>query len=258
MDKILVIIPLNDYNDQIKSYLEDAIKSVPDEVDIVLSVKHGLKPTPDVKHAFTIREEQSDASDFPTLVNNAVDDNYKWFSILEFDDEYAPTWFKNVNTYINFKPDVSVFLPLCDLVDFNKKEFVSYGNEAVWASSFSTELGYIDLDSLQNFFEYYLTGSIFNTADWKEIGGLKTNIPVYFWYEFLLRATNKGEKVFVIPKIGYVHYLGRSGSLLEQYKNTVNADEANYWMSVAKKEYFFVHQRDVKPYVKNSESTQED
>ena len=181
----------------------------------------------------------NDASDFQTLVNNAVNDDYKWFSILEYDDEYTPIWFQNVRKYIEFKPSTSIFLPLEDLVDFNKKEYVGFGNEAPWASSFSNDLGYIDLDCLQNFFEFYLTGSVFNTSDWKEVGGLKPNVDLYFWYELLLRWTNKGKTVFVIPKVGYVHYLGRKDSMLETYRKTISEEEAKRLLNVAKKEYFF-------------------
>ena len=46
-----------------------------------------------------------------------------------------------------------------------------------------------------------MTGSIFNTADWKEVGGLKPQIKLTFWYEWMLRLTNKGKDIFVIPKI---------------------------------------------------------
>ena len=101
------------------------------------------------------------------------------------------------------------------------------------------DLGYIDLDCLQNFFEFYLTGSVFNTSDWKEVGGLKPNVDLYFWYELLLRWTNKGKTVFVIPKVGYVHYLGRKDSMLETYRKTISEEEAKRLLNVAKKEYFF-------------------
>ena len=252
MSDILVIIPLHKFDDDVKPLLNDAVNSVPAEIDIVVSASNAIVKdvTEALKDKKNVKVSGNDATDFPTLVNSAVSDDYKWFSILEYDDEYTPIWFNNVKTYIEFKPETSVFLPLEDLVDFNTKEYAGIGNEAPWASSFSNEIGVIDLDCLQNFFEFYLTGSVFNTADWKELGGLKTNIPVYFWYEFLLRLTNKGKGVFVIPKVGYAHYLGRKDSLLEIYRATISDEEARYWMNVAKKEYFFIKQREVAPYSK--------
>lgn len=252
MSNILVIIPLHKFDDDVKPLLNDAVNSVPADIDVVVSASNAIVKdvTEALKDKKNVKVSGNDATDFPTLVNSAVNDDYKWFSILEYDDEYTPIWFSNVKTYIEFKPETSVFLPLEDLVDFNTKEYAGIGNEAPWASSFSNEIGVIDLDCLQNFFEFYLTGGVFNTADWKELGGLKTNIPVYFWYEFLLRLTNKGKGVFVIPKVGYAHYLGRKDSLLENYRATISDEEARYWMNVAKKEYFFIKQREVAPYSK--------
>lgn len=251
-NKLLIIIPLHHFNDDVKPLLENAIKSVPSNIDIALSIPKSIKD--DVEKGMTfsknvkIVSNENNSTAFSDLVNAAVDENYNWFSILEFDDEYTPIWFDNVDKYIDYKSDYSVFIPLEDLVDYKKNEYLGIGNVAPWASSFSNEIGVIDLDCLQNYFEFYLTGAVFNTKDWKEIGGLKNNIPIYFWYEFVLRAANKGKKIFVIPKVGYTHYVGREGSLLEIYKNSIGEKEAKYWMSVAKKEYFFVEQREVKPY----------
>ena len=96
---------------------------------------------------------------------------------------------------------------------------------------------------MQNFFDFYLTGGVFNTDDWSEIGGLKESMKITFWYEFLLRATDKGKKVYVIPKVGYNHYLGRKDSLLDIYQNTINLDESKWWFDLARKEYHFKEDR---------------
>jgi hypothetical protein len=130
-----------------------------------------------------------------------------------------------------------------DITDFNDGKYIGFGNAEVYASSFSNEIGYLDNDCLQNYFDFYLTGSIFNTADWKEVGGLKPSIKITFWYEWLLRATNKGKKVFVIPKVGYNHSLGRKGSLVEVYKETVDPVESQWWFDLAKRESLFKEDR---------------
>ena len=90
-----------------------------------------------------------------------------------------------------------------------------------------------------DYFDFYLTGGIFNTKAWNEVGGLKESIKVTFWYEFMLRAAHKGEKFYVVPKIGYSHVLGRDGSLLMNYRKTVDTKEAEFWFKLAKKESFF-------------------
>ena len=132
MNDILVIIPLHKFDDEVKSLLNDAVNSVPNDIDIVISTQKDI--TEKIAECFkenpNVKAIGNDASDFQTLVNNAVNDDYKWFSILEYDDEYTPIWFQNVRKYIEFKPSTSIFLPLEDLVDFNKKEYVGFGNEA--------------------------------------------------------------------------------------------------------------------------------
>jgi hypothetical protein len=136
-------------------------------------------------------------------------------------------------------PDTSVFMCLEDITDFNNGKYIGFGNAEAYASAFSNELGFIDYDCLQNYFDFYLTGSVFNIKDWIEVGGLKTNIKLTFWYEWLLRATNKNKKVFVIPKVGYNHSLGREGSLVNIYRKNMSQDEIQWHFDLAKREHFF-------------------
>jgi hypothetical protein len=254
MKDLVVIIPLHEYNNDVEALLSKAVESVPKELEIRISCKNGLSA--DIKKAYKkhnnvviYESEEADApSDFCNLVNQAVGDSV-WFSILEYDDEFSPIWFDNFKKYVDFYSDISVFLPLEDLIDASDNKFIGIGNEAPWASSFSNEIGFIDLDCLQNFFDFYLTGSIFNTADWEEVGGLKPSIKLTFWYEWLLRATYKGKKIYVIPKVGYIHKLGRPGSIIEVYKNTVNEKESNFWVNVARKDYFYKNQREESKYI---------
>lgn len=254
MKDLVVIIPLHEYNNDVEALLSKAVESVPKELEIRISCKNGLSA--DIKKAYKKHnnvviyesEEANAPSDFCNLVNQAVGDSV-WFSILEYDDEFSPIWFDNFKKYVDFYSDISVFLPLEDLIDASDNKFIGIGNEAPWASSFSNEIGFIDLDCLQNFFDFYLTGSIFNTADWEEVGGLKPSIKLTFWYEWLLRATYKGKKIYVIPKVGYIHKLGRPGSIIEGYKNTVDEKESNFWVNVARKDYFYKNQREESKYI---------
>src|SRR5574343_456546 len=110
-------------------------------------------------------------------------------------------WFPNFEPFIKDKPEVFIFLPLTYIIDLNENKFVMFANEAAWASSFSEEIGYVDFQSLENFFNFNLTGAVFNLDDFKSIGGLKTNIKLTFWYELLLRATYMEKLVYVITKV---------------------------------------------------------
>ena len=239
MKDLVVIIPIHEVGGNLE-LLKRAVASVPEDVKIVLST---VKDVREQEFDGIEREVEflfSESCNFCDLVNFAVDNiSEKWFSILEFDDEYTSIWLDNVKKYIEYKPDTSVFMVLEDIVDFKDGKYISFGNEAPLAAAFSNELGYIDNESLQNYFNFYMTGSVFNTDDWKAVGGLKPPMKVTFWYEWLLRTTNKGNKVYVIPKVGYTHRLNRGGSITETYKNTLSPDEIDGWFEIAKREYFF-------------------
>lgn len=244
MENLVVVIPVHEFNDEVGKLLTNAINSVQENIEVRVSCKKGLenKIKKYLKDWSDIKIITSDKSDFASLVNNGIK-NSKYFSILEYDDEYTPIWFDNVEKYIDAMPDVSVFIPLTDIVDFETKKFSGCGNEAPWASAFSNNIGFIDNDCLQNFFDFYMTGSVFNTDDWNEVGGLKPSIKLTFWYEYMLRATNKDQKILVVPKVGYNHYMGRKDSLTENYRNNMSKEEQEFWFKLAKKEYFFKEDR---------------
>lgn len=238
---IVVIIPMHEFGKENIELLNKAVESVPNDINVLLSIPKETdgRKLKGISDRLGVIQE-SEGSSFAELVNAAVDTiEERWFSILEFDDTYTPIWFDNVKKYMEFMPEISVFMPLEDITDFNNNSYINFGNAEGWASSFSNEMGYIDNDCLQNYFDFYLTGSIFNTADWKEVGGLKPLIKVSFWYEWLLRMTNKGKKVYVIPKVGYNHKLGRKGSLVDIYRETMSQDETQFYFDLAKREYFY-------------------
>ena len=250
MKELVVIIPMNEFGKENIELVNKAIESVPDGISVFLSVPKGTSEAKikNIPSTVTRIVSEDDGTTFADLVNNGVNalaknPNFKWFSILEFDDTYTPIWLPNVKKYVDFMPDMSVFMFLEDITDFDNGKYIGFGNEAAWASSFSNEIGYIDHDCLQNYFDFYLTGSIFNIADWQEVGGLKPSIKITFWYEWLLRATNKNKKVFVIPKVGYNHTLGRKGSLTETYKETIDKEETQWWFDLAKREFFYKEDR---------------
>ena len=70
-----------------------------------------------------------------------------------------------------------------------------------------------------------------------------------FVYEFLLRMTYNSVKIMTIPRIGYKHSNLRDGSLFWDYKfgdMKLSEQEVKFWVSTAKKEYFFVDDRNIK------------
>jgi hypothetical protein len=61
--------------------------------------------------------------------------------------------------------------------------------------------------------------------------------------------TYNSVKIMTIPKIGYKHINMRPESIfwdLKFGKNVMSEDETKFWISTAKKEYFFVDDRNIK------------
>ena len=83
----------------------------------------------------------------------------------------------------------------------------------------------------------------------EDFGGFKSSVKLTFVYEFFLRMTYNSAKIMTIPKIGYKHTNLRENSIFWDYKNGDNKlseDEVKFWISSAKKEYFFVNDRNIK------------
>ena len=250
MKNLTVIIPVFELNDDKTQLLTKAINSVDDSKIIIVGSKVdidkvvGLGP---MKGDITTLVNDSDNTSYAYQVNLAVDKiNTDYFSVLEYDDEFTANWFKNVQIYLDTDVDNTfAFLALTEVVDV---EFgpIGYANEAVWASSFSDEIGCYDIQSLEDYLDFNTSGGVFKTSDFKNLGMLKASMKLSFWYEFLLRALYKGKRIYVIPKVGYIHTVGRDNSLTSLYMNNMEEKEANWWIDLAKKEYFFPQDRNKK------------
>ena len=186
---------------------------------------------------------------FSSQVNLGIEkSNTKWISILEFDDEFAKIWFKNVKSYIEVYPEVDAFLPIVVDVD-SKMVFAGFTNEATFAANFSQEMGYLTNETLLNYQNFQTSGMVFKKLIVEDFGGFKPSFKLTFPYEFLLRMTYNSAKIMTIPKIGYKHMNLREGSLFWEYKNgenKVGESEVQFWVSSAKKEYFFSTDRNIK------------
>jgi hypothetical protein len=90
---------------------------------------------------------------------------------------------------------------------------------------------------------------VFKKSLIEDFGGFKASVKLTFVYEFLLRLTYNSAKIMTIPKIGYKHTNLREGSIFWEYKNGENRldeNEIKFWVSSAKKEYFFTEDRNIK------------
>lgn len=192
----------------------------------------------DIKYKYIIND--SGKYDYCSQINFGVKSvDTEFFSILEYDDYYTKKWFNMFNTYYATNENVSVFLPINVIHNANTNEY-EFVNDIVWSNSFANELGFIDFDCLQASASFNLTGGIFKTSDWL---GYKPSILAAFNYEYLLRATNKGQKIFVVPKEGYHHEIFRENSLSDYYYNNISEDDNVKWFELAKREYAFDEDR---------------
>lgn len=244
---ITVLIPVHEWDASVQELITNAVGSVPEGVNISAVIPETLSRK--VSSTFkalginTIKSE-GDNNSFQHLINEGVKAvQTDWFSILEFDDVYTPIMFDEFIKYQAYNPNYNVYLPLNDLYGFNEaleKDYIGNGNECIWSAGYADTLGVITNKETESGFNYYLTGGVFRTPHWLS---LKESIKLTFWYEYILRMTKAGNNIFVFPKVGYIHNLGRKGSLFNIYKDTIGPDESKFWFHTAKKESHYSYDR---------------
>jgi hypothetical protein len=253
MENITVIIPIHKLNEKDIELTKKAIQSVLNQTEkiykiCVVYVEDEIKEVLKEFNTINFLKNDTNNTDFCSQVNFGVSNcETEWFSVLEFDDEFSDKFFKNVSDYFKSYTDVSMFLPIVVESTIDNK-VIKFTNEAAWAKSFvgDSELGIIEHSSLLQFPDFSLSGAIIKKSDYIEVGMLKNNIKISFIHEFLLRFTNNTKRMMVIPKIGYLHRVGRENSLLDNYKKEgMTQDEVKYWLGLASKEFYFKKQREV-------------
>ena len=257
MEKITIIVPIHEYNDTVAEYLKKALESVtllknneyvtmsfvgPKEV--LSNVKKLVKSA---KFKIESNYYENENTEFFTQINTAVKFCLtKYFSILEFDDTFYDYWFSEFEKYVNDGNDASVYMPIVELYD-TEGNFGGFANEIAWATSFSAEeIGYLDLECLKSFVDFNVTGSIINTEDFISVGGLKPSLKIAAWYEFLMRVANNKKDIYVIPKAGYRHLVGRDNSYMKLSGEKIALDEGQWLIKKAQEEYEYNEEREIK------------
>ncbi len=260
MSNVTVILPLHEFGEETKNYLELAINSVVNQVDaytkLLIVYAHraeegGLLDFLAEKNfgAKVTAIKNEGKTDFCSQINfGAKNTTTAYISILEYDDEFAINYFRNVEKHIAALPDVSLFLPITIDVDDKTKQPLQLVNQNIWSNGYVGEngtLGYLNVRSLNEFSFYTLGGAVFNKQEFLAMGGLKSNIILAFTYEFILRFLNNGNKIYTIPKYGYKHVINRDGSLFMGYGASLSQDERRFWFETAKKESHFFTDREI-------------
>ena len=123
MKDLTVIVPVHEYNNEVEQLLKRAVDSFY-ETDkdndseilfigskkVIAKIKEIYSKSPRTKFV------ENEKTDFSHQINVAVEQCKKYFSILEFDDIYTPNWFKNVKEYSKESEDISIYLPLTEII----------------------------------------------------------------------------------------------------------------------------------------------
>jgi len=199
---------------------------------------------------------------FNEASNYAATNNYKWFSVIEHDDVVDINWYGVFNTYAEEKTEVDIFLPITKEISNGTK--VGFINEFCWYEPIGAEVaGVTDLQILLRFNCLNLTCGVIKTDSVKKYSEnkdglfypLKESMKISAMYEFFLRSVYNDFKIFTIPRAGYEHRINRTFDIVDNFssklqpdltskpveKGGINRDE--FWMELAKKEYFFDHDR---------------
>lgn len=261
--ELSVIIPVHEFNETVEKYLKTALESVKNQEEtnntfpevVVVAASELVKGSLDelvskLELPFTIQVilNTLGSTSFQGQVNFGVSKiTTKYFTILEFDDEFSVKFLKNYKIYTTAYPNVDLFMPIIVEVDENNRA-LKLTNEPVWSKQFVGEngvIGYLNVRVLSQYTDFKISGSIFKTDEYKNNGMLKTKIDLTFNYEFLLRYVNMGSKIFVIPKTIYKHVVTRPNSLFGKYATTMTLKERKFWFETAKRESNFNTDRDI-------------
>lgn len=255
MKNTTIILPIHLWDDDHKIMFENSVKSVEEFSNDVKLLIVGPKKAVSNIHVVSDKIESKiienvGSTDFCSQINLGIDKcDTEWFSILEIDDEFKPTWLKSMYVYSKENPNVDVFLPVVKDINVEGK-FLSYTNESTWAYGFTERQGILDNEALLDYQNFQISGGFYRTSVIKENGKLKENIKLTFGYEFLLRLTHNNVVVMTVPKVGYQHVNFRENSLFWSYKNDdtmkMSEGEVKFWLETAKKEFFFKNKRDLK------------
>lgn len=258
-----IVIPVHKYNEEVAALLGRCLESIKAMANVNKgnSIKTDIfvvgpsLPSDEIMKLIEWEEEfntfnvidNDGNTDFCSQVNFAVDKVCKneYFMIVEYDDMVTDKWIKMALPYIESRPKCPIFLPLVEVYDINNPAIpIHYMNEIAWSSSFTDkELGSLNCNLLEDYCNFNITGAIVNKNDFVKSGMLKPSIKLSFGYELLLRLANLFKEVYIIPKVGYFHFVNRYDSLSTEYHQTMSQEEGAWWIKLATQEYHFKKDR---------------
>lgn len=249
-NKISLIIPvlsLELESDLLKNALDSVEKQKvkPHEVLIVLptSEKQFINKIDFDEYSFkhSVIYNSKDTS-FGSQVNVGVNKSKgTHVMIMGVDDEISDFYVSLVYKYLEQNPD-EIYLPLT--INFNEDKFLGLSNEIAWAESFANTQGVIDFDAAKRYPHFSIYGIVVKKDKFIEFGGIKPSIKLTFNQETLLRFSDNGMIINVIPRLCYKRLIGRENSLSKSYSD-MSFDEVSFWTLLPEEEYKFITDRNI-------------
>ena len=250
MEKITYIVPVHVFNEDVKPFVEKALKSVTilegaeqseifltGELEVITQVQKLFNDVCGEDNKQIVTLVPTNEKDLFKKINFAVSKcKTQYFSILEFDDEYYPYWNKVAQRYV--AKGYSVIVPISE-IQTPEGQIAGLANEIAWDAAFVGEerLGVITVEDLLVFKDILTSGAYIKTEDFNELGGLKPELKLAAWYEYLLHTANENKVVFVTPRIGYRHTALRKDSYMSNIANEITKEEGIALIQEAMKPY---------------------
>lgn len=225
--QITVIIPVHEFNENVKELLVKAVESVNKDLCEIMFVGPNdvLLATKDI-YSETIMVVNNGETDPFNQINKAVLSCVTpYFTVLEFDDTLLPSW---ENVLVKELGNNTITMSINEFIKDGK--FTSFGNEIVWDAAFireDGELGFLTEDELKTFSDFNVTGSVIKTEDFISLGSLKPEFKLFTWYEFLMRVAKNNKPIYIVPRVCYSHTILRDNSFMVNAQKTITNEEAN-------------------------------
>ena len=239
MKKVTYIVPVHEFNDEIKTYATNALTSLVHlkgaeeaeillvgEVEVITKFQTLFNEICGEDNKQSIVLFPTNEQDLFEKINAAVAKcTTPYFSLLEFDDAFYPYWDEVAQRYLN-NYEFSIVMPITEIVT-PEGQIGGFANEIAWDAAFVGEdsLGFVKLSDLLIFRDFIPSGSYIKVSDFLELGGLKPELKIAAWYEYLLNTANSGKQIFVTPRIGYKHTVLRETSYMTVTTNTLTREE---------------------------------
>jgi len=253
MNKLTFIIPAHKYIEDIESAIMSVnIQAKEKETYIYPTVVGPMDVVDKIKSKNFLRcivPEDYDTS-YASMVNFAIlelletDKDAEWISILEYDDELLPGFVETFDRYSKVHTADIYSLMSLNLKSGDNNVLLGSNNEVAWAGGMAEKQGWYDYNlAIRGHFSF-INSMVINIKCFKEFGYFKPSMAMYDDYEWFLRMIYNDAKVFAIPQIRHYHYV-RDDSKSMHIANNISKTEREFWLSTARKEYFFDEDREI-------------